>query len=90
MIYPPNSIKITPATVGWRLEIICQSYDDAKHYSKLAKEAMGELMLPCGCVADSNDPKGPIYWNPYNKVVQCHKCGQSYEKVMSVIPARFR
>jgi len=21
----------------------------------------------------------PVYWNPYNQVVQCHRCGQVFE-----------
>jgi hypothetical protein len=21
----------------------------------------------------------PVYWNPYNQVVQCHRCGQIFE-----------
>lgn len=30
--------------------------------------------MPCGCY-----PQGdPIKWNPYNEVVQCHKCGTVY------------
>jgi len=40
---------------------------------------MDEQKLPCGCNCDSNDAKGPVYWNPFNKVVQCHKCGQTYK-----------
>jgi hypothetical protein len=23
--------------------------------------------------------ESPVKWNPYNKVVQCHNCGQTYE-----------
>lgn len=23
----------------------------------------------------------PVYWNPYNKVVQCHKCGEIFDSI---------
>jgi hypothetical protein len=23
---------------------------------------------------------GPIYWNPFNRVVQCHNCGQAFDE----------
>lgn len=36
-------------------------------------------LLPCGCTPDGN----PIFWNPYNGVVQCHKCGAVYDYVNS-------
>jgi hypothetical protein len=32
------------------------------------------VALPCCGYADSS----AIKWNPYNKVVQCHNCGQTY------------
>ncbi len=35
-----------------------------------------ERDLPCGCSNDRN----PIYWNEFNGVVQCHKCGAQYIK----------
>ncbi len=38
---------------------------------EIAREA-----LPCGCKIAADD--NPIFWNPYNKVVQCHKCGHTY------------
>lgn len=25
-----------------------------------------------------DDPKGPIFWNPFNNAVQCHTCGESF------------
>jgi hypothetical protein len=36
--------------------------------------------LPCGCEwqRTTEDLAGPVMWNPYNGVVQCHKCGQVY------------
>jgi hypothetical protein len=33
-----------------------------------------EHIQPCGCSSTGD----PIKWNPYNKVVQCHKCGSQY------------
>lgn len=36
-------------------------------------------LLPCGCTPDGN----PIFWNTYNGVVQCHKCGAVYDYVNS-------
>jgi len=41
------------------------------------------LVTPCcgGGWSDKDDQKGPIYWNPYNRLVQCHRCGQVFEEV---------
>lgn len=32
----------------------------------------------------------PVYWNPYNKVVQCHKCGQVFKPTseMNLLPEK--
>ncbi len=38
-----------------------------------------EQIQPCGCTAEGD----PIKWNPWNKVVQCHKCGAQYKLVAS-------
>jgi hypothetical protein len=40
----------------------------------------GLQTLPCGCKWRPGDPDahGPVFWNRYNRVVQCHKCGQVY------------
>lgn len=32
-------------------------------------------ILSCGCTSQGN----PVFWNEFNKVVQCHKCGSIYE-----------
>jgi hypothetical protein len=36
--------------------------------------------LPCGCSCELTlgDKHGPVFWNHWNKVCQCHKCGQVY------------
>ena len=34
-----------------------------------------DLILPCGCSAFGD----PVYWNKYNRVVQCHRCGLTYK-----------
>ncbi len=34
--------------------------------------------LPCCDYEVQEGAIGPVYWNPYNKVVQCHNCGQVY------------
>jgi hypothetical protein len=45
-------------------------------------EVLGEQALPCGCHFNpEKDYKGPVYWNAYNHIVQCHKCGRPYELV---------
>ena len=31
--------------------------------------------MPCGCYPEGD----PVKWNPYNEVVQCHKCGAVYD-----------
>src|SRR4029077_16635306 len=39
--------------------------------------------LPCGCTIIKDDAmKSSVFWNPFNKVVQCHKCGKLYEPVI--------
>lgn len=43
---------------------------------QMAKKA---VIQPCGCTADGD----PIQYNPWNKVVQCHKCGAQYKLVAS-------
>jgi hypothetical protein len=36
--------------------------------------------LPCGCTIELNDRmSSSVFWNEFNKVVQCHKCGHVYE-----------
>jgi hypothetical protein len=37
--------------------------------------------LPCGCKIDvtKHGSEQSVYWNPYNKVVQCHQCGTVYD-----------
>lgn len=32
------------------------------------------------CCENAEDYPGPIAWNPFNKVVQCHSCGHIYVK----------
>ena len=32
----------------------------------------------CGYKFETPPDAGPIYWNPYNNVVQCHNCGQAF------------
>jgi hypothetical protein len=42
--------------------------------------ALPEDRLPCGCTIDANDKmRSSVFWNPFDKVVQCHKCGHVYE-----------
>lgn len=41
--------------------------------SELARREGGGK-LPCGCDANGN----PVFWNEFNNVVQCHKCGDVY------------
>lgn len=36
--------------------------------------------LCCNYEADPSLPY-PVFWNPYNGVVQCHACGHQYEPV---------
>lgn len=48
--------------------------------SKVSEQmAKKDIILPCGCTADGD----PILYNPWNKVVQCHKCGAQYKLVAS-------
>jgi hypothetical protein len=47
-----------------------------KVLEQMAKKA---VVQPCGCTADGD----PIQYNPWNKVVQCHKCGAKYKLVAS-------
>jgi hypothetical protein len=37
--------------------------------------------LPCGCKIDvtKHGSEQSVYWNPYNKVVQCHQYGTVYD-----------
>ena len=42
--------------------------------SQFRREVTDDTILPCGCSAHGD----PVYWNPFNKVVQCHKCGHVY------------
>jgi hypothetical protein len=51
-----------------------------------------ETKMPCcGYLTKQGQPT-PIYWNPYNKVVQCHNCGQQFapltfiEKIKPIEP----
>jgi hypothetical protein len=40
------------------------------------------LNLPCGCTIEKDDKmNSSVFWNEFNRVVQCHKCGQLYEPV---------
>lgn len=43
----------------------------------LTSKQDGGTKLPCGCDADGN----PVFWNEFNKVVQCHKCGHVYSPI---------
>lgn len=46
--------------------------------AELAREA-ATFKLPCGCsTKPAIDPKGPVFFNEFNNVVQCHKCGAQY------------
>ena len=55
------------------LTIAYQSgYYDGKK-AALAQPVQKPVALPC-CGADASAVK----WNPYNRVVQCHSCGQVY------------
>lgn len=43
------------------------------------------LNLPCGCTIEPQDKQlSSVFWNPFNRVVQCHQCGQIYEPVKPV------
>lgn len=64
---------------AYQVLIYCQSQKDAERVAKPAFDEIKASMLPCGCAADLDDPKGPVYWNPFNFVVRCHKCGGIYE-----------
>jgi len=44
---------------------------------ELEQMAKKDVIQPCGCTADDD----PIQYNPWNKVVQCHKCGAIYTLV---------
>ena len=30
-------------------------------------------------ILDGEDGKGPIFWNEFNKAVQCHMCGDTFD-----------
>jgi hypothetical protein len=34
--------------------------------------------MPCGCKANNKDHPYPVFWNEFNGVIQCHKCGSVY------------
>lgn len=69
-----TSIEHAGQTSGGTTADVAKAASAAPEPSRGAPNA-----LPCGCKADADDPKGPIFWNPFNGVVQCHKCGQSYD-----------
>lgn len=51
-----------------------------QHDSCVAAEAPSEPVRKtpcCGYVFNVGD-HGPILWNPYNDIVQCHNCGQGF------------
>lgn len=48
--------------------------NSGKELEQMAKK---DVIQPCGCTADGD----PIQYNPWNKVVQCHKCGAIYNLV---------
>jgi uncharacterized Zn finger protein len=35
----------------------------------------------CGYTADIKNPY-PVYWNEFNKVVQCHNCGHVFKPII--------
>lgn len=41
------------------------------------------IKLPCGCDTDHS----PVFWNPYNNVVQCHRCGATYSPNSVLTPS---
>ena len=45
------------------------------------------LSVPCcGYVFQKNDY--PVFWNPYNEVVQCHNCGEVYVPMTELVKAQ--
>ena len=49
------------------------------------KTAIEKRKTPCcGYEFQSPDP-GPIFWNPYNAVVQCHHCGAAFDERKTAI-----
>jgi len=56
-----------------RLEKILGLNQQTQDIEAEKRQSESEL-LPCGC-DNSGDP---IKFNPFNKVVQCHKCGSQY------------
>src|SRR5215475_383445 len=43
-------------------------------------ERMNNDKLPCGCTIETDDKMlSSVFWNIFNSVVQCHKCGHVYE-----------
>ncbi len=56
--------------------------------SNQPKPVTGE-QLPCGCTIEPDDAmKSSVFWNPFNNVVQCHKCGHVYEPKAYPKPTR--
>lgn len=40
-------------------------------------------MITKCCSKEFKNNECPIYWNPFNKVIQCHACGEQYEDVIT-------
>lgn len=43
------------------------------------------MKTPC-CGHEIDHNRHPVYWNPYNKVIQCHVCGEIYEPAPPLLP----
>jgi hypothetical protein len=50
-------------------------------YKAMAESGFAGVAPPTLCCGYQPNPKlpHPVMWNPFNKVVQCHNCGQVWE-----------
>ncbi len=72
--YPPQSTPHSHQPTR-KDGMTTKNTDDSRFNTKLAGER-----LPCSCTIDPNDKMlSSVFWNTFNKVVQCHKCGYVYE-----------
>jgi hypothetical protein len=54
-----------------------QGMEEQKVINYEIEMARKDIIQPCGCTVEGS----PIKYNPWNKVVQCHKCGAQYKLV---------
>ena len=48
-------------------------------------ESLGGSSVASCCGKEFEDSNFPVYWNPYNKVVQCHACGMIWEPKVKIV-----